>query len=186
MNEKPPHCSWLPNSTFLNATERRILLQPADTAPNISPASSLPSFFFPCMTLFQVFLLLCKSIEPSCLNARDIILLFAGQRVTSVFCSPQKSVSSIDVKGSAHRGREISILEARSALWMRMENFCCRNLQASRSLLSWLKPVGLLHKFSCWALAIGKLPHAGLSAVNPSWLFGQDKNHHYLKIAGQM
>ena len=73
-------------------------------------------FIFLCVLLFQVFLLFCKSIEPSRLNARDIILLFAGPSVTSVFCSPRKSVSSIDVKGSAHGGREISILEARSAL----------------------------------------------------------------------
>lgn len=77
------------------------------------------SFFYACHC-FKSLLLLCKSLEPSCLNARDIILLFAGRSVTSVFCSPRKSESSIDVKGSAHRGREISILEAGSASWMRI------------------------------------------------------------------
>lgn len=76
-------------------------------------------FFYACHCS-KTFLLLCKSLEPSRLDARDIILLFAGRSVTSVFCSPRKSESSIDVKGSAHRGREISTLEAGSASWMRI------------------------------------------------------------------
>lgn len=86
------------------------------------PFSCIPStffFFFLCMPLFQVFFFAFVK-KPSLLNARDIILLFAGRSVTSVFCSPRKSESSIDVKGSAHRGREISILEAGSASWMRI------------------------------------------------------------------
>lgn len=77
MNEKPPHHSWLPNSTFLDATESRILLQPADTAPNFSPASSLPFYFSMHAIVSSLFAFL-QTIEPSRLNARDIILLFAG------------------------------------------------------------------------------------------------------------
>lgn len=115
MNENPPHHSWLPNCTFLNAAESHILPPPADTAPNASPAFRLPSYFSMHAIVSRFFLLLCKSLEPSRLNARDIILLFAGRSVTSVFCSPRKSESSIDVKGSAHRGREISTVEAGSA-----------------------------------------------------------------------
>lgn len=120
MNENPAHHSWLPNSSFLNATESGILPPPADTAPNASPALSLPFHFSMHAIVSSLFLLLCKSLEPPRLNARDIILLFAGRSVTSVFCSPRKSESSIDVKGSAHRGREISTLEAGSASWMRI------------------------------------------------------------------
>lgn len=115
MNENPAHHSWLPNSSFLNATESGILPPPADTAPNASPAFALPFHFSMHAIVSSLFLLLCKSLEPSRLSARDIILLFAGRSVTSVFCSPRKSESSIDVKGSAHRGREISTLEAGSA-----------------------------------------------------------------------
>lgn len=115
MNGNPPHHSWLPNSSFLNATESRILPPPADTA--LSAPAFGPPFYFSMHAIVSslFFLLLCKSLELSCLNARDIILLFAGRSVTSVFCSPRKSESSIDVKGSAHRGREISTLEAGSA-----------------------------------------------------------------------
>lgn len=83
--------------------------------------SCIPStffFFYACHCFKSFFFAFVK--KPSLLNARDIILLFAGRSVTSVFCSPRKSESSIDVKGSAHRGREISILEAGSASWMRI------------------------------------------------------------------
>lgn len=61
MNENPPHHSWLPNSSFLNATESRILPPPADAAPNASsPAFSLP-FYFPMHAIVSnLFLLLCK------------------------------------------------------------------------------------------------------------------------------
>lgn len=88
INEKPPHHSWLPSSTFLNATESCILLQPADTAPNISPASSLPFYFSMHAIVPGLFAFVRK---PSRLNARDIILPFAGRSVTSVFCSPERA-----------------------------------------------------------------------------------------------
>lgn len=144
----------------------------------ISLLQAVYLFNFLRMPLLQVFLLLCKSVEPSCLNARDIILLFAGRSVTSVFCSPRKESIfhwrqelCTQREGDKHIGGKICSVNENG-------EFCCRNLQASRSLLSWLKPVGLLQKFCCWVRAVRELPHAGRSAVNPSWLFGQDKNHH--------
>lgn len=65
-NEKPPHHSWLPSSTFLNATESCILLQPADTAPNISPASSLPFYFSMHAIVPGLFCFCAKAFSPQC------------------------------------------------------------------------------------------------------------------------
>ena len=186
MNEKPPHHSWLPSSTFLNAAESHILLQPADTAPNTSPASNLPFLFF----------YACRCFKSFCFYAKAQSLL-ASMPGTSFSCLqgggwpqppalPERAYLPLTSRAlRTEGGREISIIGGKICSVNENGEFCCRNLQASRSPLSWLKPAGLLHKFSCWVLAIGKLPHAGRSAVNPPWLFGQDKKHHYLKKAGQ-
>lgn len=86
MNENSPYHSWLPNSSFLNATESRILPPPADTAPNASPAFGLPFYFSMHAIVSSLFLFLCKSLEPSqcqghnspvCREERDLSLLLS-------------------------------------------------------------------------------------------------------------
>ena len=176
MNEKPPHHSRLPNSPFLNAAESWTLPQPADTTPNISPASGLPFSFstyaivsslFAFVQKRRAFLPQRQGHNSVCRAECDLSLLLSPKE--SIFHWRQGLCTQRE--GDKHIGGKICSVNENG-------EFCCRNLQASRSLLSWLKPVGLLHKFSCWVLAVRELPHAGRSAVNPSRLFGQDKNHH--------
>lgn len=88
MNENPAHHSWLPNSSFLNAAESRILPPPADTAPNTSPAFPLPFYFsvhaivsspfFAFVQKPRAFSPQCQGHNsPACREERDLSLLLS-------------------------------------------------------------------------------------------------------------
>lgn len=124
MNEKPPRCSLLPNSTFWNATQSRILVKPADAAPNISPASSLPPWFFMRVVVSSLFFFFPFALRSGALSPhREGYNSLFRRAVCDLSLLLSLKERIFHWRQGLCTRREISTLEARTATWMRMGNF---------------------------------------------------------------